>query len=150
MQVPIEVLTMNKSERKIIRLFSQLSIKKRNRVVDVLNDMLDQDENENLDAYPVSEQILKIRDGAVATVAKFKPAYKNMYGVSEQSLKERDEAKAQLDDLLCNDDGTRGDCDPNPKITKKQLDRELDEYMDSDPRDEVFHHMTNLKPFKTA
>ena len=121
-----EALSMKKSERRIIRLFSKLSMKKRNRVVDVLNDMVDvdvdvdveQEENENRD------NVLKMRHKAL----------KNMYAVSEQSLKERDEAKARLY-VLCNrDDGTRGDCDPEPSITKEQLDRELDEYMACDPR----------------
>ena len=130
MQVPVEALSMKKSERLIIRLFSELSMKKRNRVVDVLNDMVDvdvdveEDENENRDKYIVSDNVLKMRHRAL----------KNMYAVSEQSLKERDEAKARLDVLCHGDDGTRGDCEPEASLTKEQLDRELDEYMASDPR----------------
>ena len=104
---------MKKNERKIIRMFAELSLKKRKRVIDVLYRM--QTEN------------------------------KNMYDVSKQSLKERDDALAQLDSL-CNDDGTRGDCELNPQVTKEQLDCELDDYMSGDPR--LFSSKKLYFPFK--
>ena len=100
MQVPVEALSMKKSERRIIRLFSELSMKKRNRVVDVLNDMVD---------VEVEKKVEKENNVELWLNQKF-----------ENEKKE--------------DDGTRGDCDPEPSLTKEQLDRELDEYMASDPR----------------
>ena len=105
MQVPIEALTMNKSERKIIRLFSQLSMKKRNRIVDVLNDMANYDDENEIEVE------LRL----------------------SQKLVEKKE-----------DDGTRGDCDPEPFVTKEQLDRELDEYIQSNPSFPRLHFSPRL------
>ena len=99
MWTPTKALDMKKKEREIISLFSKLSMKKRNRVSDVLNDMID-------------------RDDEVPEITKI-----DIENVLDKSL-----------EYNIDEDGTRGDCDPNPRVTKKQLDRELQEYMDSDPR----------------
>jgi hypothetical protein len=91
---------MKKSEREIIRLFSKLSVKKRNRVSYVLNDM----SKEKVEREKKNKKV-------------------EVYDV-ENAL------ERTLDSLIeFEDDGTHGDCNPNPRVTKKQLDRELDEYM---------------------
>ena len=98
MWTPVEALSMKKSERKIIRLFSELSMKKRNRVIDVLNDMNDQEDVEQ--------------------------------EKEEKELEERE-------------DGTRGDCYPEPRVSKEQLDHELDEYVcDKDEFNKKFNDVT--------
>ena len=104
MEVPAEVLKMGKKERKIIRMFSELSLKKKNRVVDVLHPMLCNSEAE--------EMLLQ---------------YDKKENIDVEKALQRSLAAEE-------DDGTRGDCDRSPRITKKQLDRELDEYMAADPR----------------
>lgn len=113
MQVPIEALAMSKSERKIIRLFSQLSMKKRNRVVDVLNDMVNDEYEYNVE----KEKEVEIR------------------------------LNQKLEEEKKEDDGTRGDCDPEPFVTKEQLDRELDEYIQSNPSFLAFQGCTSLQDY---
>ena len=113
MQVPVEALSMKKSERRIIRLFSELSMKKRNRVVDVLNDI-------------VNDEV-------------------------EKKVEKENNVELWLNQKLENekkeDDGTRGDCDPDPFVTKEQLDRELDEYIQSNPRFLAFQGCNSLQDY---
>jgi hypothetical protein len=108
MQVPVETLDMKKSEREIIRLFSKLSVKKRNRVTNILNDMSkekveNEKKNKKVEVYAVENASERTFDSLIE--------HRN----------------------LSQDDGTHGDCDLNPRVTKKQLDRELDEYMAAYP-----------------
>ena len=56
---------------------------------------------------------------------------------NQEKLDEKEDEKVE--------DGTRGDCEIEPRVSKEQLDRELDEYMCSNPRFLAFQGCTSYQ-----
>lgn len=142
---------MKKNERKIIRMFAELSLKKRKRVIEVLYRI--QTDNKNM--YDVSKQSLKGRDDALAQLDSLcnDGGTRDYCELNPQVTKEQLDRKLSMDneDLEQNEveveDGTRGDCNIEPRVSKEQLDRELDEYMCSDPKLLTFRGCTSYQHY---